>query len=368
MIRKRLLILAVLMAVLTGCADNRPLNYRALVLTLGVAPAAHGRVTVYFQIPTPRGLKGLSASSGTGSASSQSTTYTVAGTGLTVARAFNQAQSAVDQDLYLGQLQAVIFSTHLSAAQFEGVLSMLTRTGSLDKTAYALATAAPISAVLGATPPTAIVSPLYYSTDFGCARCQTVNLKRTIWNMEEAHYAPARSLWLPLVQPMGEGLRIDRIVLYRGQQAGRILTPHETMLLGYVLGRTGKGTVQLRRYGLAVSVHTLRALPRFNLRWGGSQLHLTVQLRLIGAVDAFPLSADLKSHLGWVEQATSARVATQTLTLLTQLGKAGIDPLAWGNAYLWRHPGEEQRWKVAYRQATWTVRVSTDIREIGDST
>lgn len=175
---------------LTGCADNRQLNYRALVLAMGFAPAAHGRIKVLFQIPTPSGLTSLSGGGSGSSGSSGPTTFTVEGTAKTVARAFTKAQADVNQDLYLGQLQAVIFSTQLTSAQFTDIASTLTRFGTLDKTAYALATQAPVTDVLQTVSKTTPLAPLYYSTEFGCAHCQTVNLKREIWSIEQQQYAP----------------------------------------------------------------------------------------------------------------------------------------------------------------------------------
>lgn len=363
------MVLVIVMGALTGCGDNRPLNHRALVLAMGFAPASHGRVTVYFQMPTPSGLKGISASSGTGSAgSAKSSTYIVTGTGATVARAFSIAQGLINQDMYLGQLQAIILSTHLSRLQFESVVSVLLRIGSLDKTPYALAATAPIAQVLSATPPTAVVSPLYYSTEFRCAHCQTVNLKRTIWDVERLQYTPTQSLWLPVVNPTSRGLQIDTVALYRGDRVERVLTPHQTMLLGWVLGRTTKGTVELRWDGLPVSVRALKSRPQLTAQWRGSQLHLTVQLRVTGDVDAFPLADQLGPHLPWLEATTSDRVSSRILRLMMDMGGAGVDPFDWGNAYLWIHPGEATRWDTAYPHAIWTVRVHTIIRVIGDAT
>lgn len=353
---------------LIGCADNRQLNYRALVLAMGFAPAAHGRIKVLFQIPTPSGLTSLSGGSGS-SASSSLSTFTVEGVGQTVARAFTKAQADVNQDLYLGQLQAVIFSTQLTSAQFTDIASTLTRFGTLDKTAYALATQAPVTDVLQTVSKTTPMAPLYYSTEFGCAHCQTVNLKREIWSIEQQQYAPpVVNLWFPLIMPTTSGFRIDHVVFYQNNRATTILTPHQTVMFGYALGKTSKGTIQLHWQGDPVSVRGLKASAHVFARWQGPTLHLQQTLSISGDVDTFPLSVPVKPLLPWVIARVQQKVGAESLALLQSLSRRGIDPFHVGQAYVWQHPGELTKWQRAYPKAHWTVKVKIRIRELGDST
>lgn len=358
------------LTLLTGCGDNRPLNYRALVLTLGFSPAPHQRITAYFQIPTPSGLTSLSTGgSASGASSTGATTYTLHATASTVARAFTRAQADVNQDLYLGQLQAVILSTHLTATQFADVASTLTRLGTVDKTADALATPAPMASFFTTKSASTPLSPLYFATEFGCTHCQVVNLKREIWNVEQAQYGPPiLSLWLPLVSTATHGFHIDTMALYRDGAVARQLTAQQTTLLGYTLGRTGKGTVHLIWDGLPVSVRALRAHAHVTSRWRGSTLVVHVALSLVGNVDAFPVDTPLAPHLAWLRKATSARIAGETLALATKLAHQGLDPWTIGAAEAWHHPGAITAWQRAYRHARWVVTVQVHLRELGDST
>lgn len=358
------------LAVLSGCADNRPLNYRALVLTMGFSPAPHNRVTVYFQMPTPSGLTSLSSGgAASGGGGSSATTYTLHASASTVARAFTRAQANVNQDLYLGQLQAVILSTHLSAVQFADVVSTLIRLGTLDKTAYVLVTPAPMAQLFAVKSASTPLSPLYFSTEFGCAHCQTVNLKREIWNVEQAQYVPpVATLWLPVLEPGSQGFHIDTVALYRGGRMVRHLTGHQTMLLGYMLGRTGKGTVHLVWQGLPVSVRSVSGGVHLTPQWHGLSLLIRVTLNLTGDVDAFPVGTPLAAHYQWLRQATQMDLARETRILAEQLAHQGLDPWNIGAAAVWQHPSQLAVWQHAYRQSHWVVTTHVRFRELGDTT
>ncbi|NMP24192.1 Ger(x)C family spore germination C-terminal domain-containing protein [Sulfobacillus harzensis] len=362
--------LCLMLTFLNGCADNRPLNYRALVLTLGFAPAAQQKITVYFQIPTPSGLTSLSTGgSAMGSGQGGKTTYTLEATAKTVARAFTEAQADVNQDLYLGQLQAVILSTHLTGAQFADIASTLTRVGTLDKTAYALATPAPVGKVLTTTSATTPLAPLYFSSEFGCTYCQTVNAKRQVWDVEKAQYGPpVVSLWLPVITPTANGFRLSAIALYRRDRPAWILKAHQTTLLGYSLGKTAKGTLHLTYDGMPVSVRSLRARSHMSIQWSGSRLTILDTMKMTGDVDAFPLKQPLAPHLSWVQQESSALVSREASALFQRLSNRDLDPWTIGAGYLWQHPGKTRHWLDAYRHARWRVRVKMRLRELGDTT
>ncbi len=365
--RRKLVLTALLGALmLSGCADNRPLNHRALVLGLGFAPAPHGQISMIFQIPTLTGL--ARPSMGNSKSGSSPTTFILTGSGPTAARAFTHAQADINKDLYLGQLQTLILSTHLSASQFRNIADTLIRMGTLDKTAYAMATSAPVQKVLTAKSQTTSLAPLYVSTGFWCAHCQVVDLKRQMWDVEQAQFAPARNLWLPLIKPIGVGFQIQSIVFYQGNRVARILSHHQTSVLGYVLGRTSKGTIDLSWHGQSVSVDSLQAKPRLSAEWKRSRLYLGVNLAVTGNVYSFPIPLSVQPHLAWLTKAVKHELTVQCRQLLQSLGRQGLDPFSWGNAYVWQHPHALKRWLDAYRHAVWKVTAHVQLRQLGDTT
>lgn len=356
---------------LSGCGSNRPLNHRALVLAMGFSPAPKNRITLYMQIPTPQGLTTLTGGSGGGSSSGGSSNHTTAvlkGTGTTVAKAFADIQAESSQDLYLGQLQAMILSSKLSSTEFEDVASTLTRLGELDKTAYALVTTAPMLTVLKTVPATVPLAPLYYSTEFSCSRCQTVRLDHRIWAIEKRVDAPAIDLWLPVIVPEKSAFRIDRIAVYHHGRVQKILTARQTEIMGYALGRTEKGYVQMRWHGFAVSVRGLSATPSVRTRWRRGHLDIIVNLHAMGNIDEFPIQEPVNRHVTWLERRVSQKLAVETANLLTSLSHDHIEILNLGDAYVWQHPDRAAQWKKAYDQAHWTVRVTTRLRNLGDGT
>ncbi len=362
------IVMFLMLGILTGCASNRPLNERALVLVMAFAPGPHKQISVAFQIPTPQGLTSLtSGSTGSGSPGHK-TSYTVFGRGSTLSQAFGQAQSQVNQGLYLGQLQAVIFSTRLSGAQFQAISSALTRIGQLDKTAFALATTAPLRQFMRKTPDSTPLPGLYYTTEFGCSQCQTVQLRRRVWSIEKYLNAPAQNLWLPLITLEPQGFHVDQMVIYRHNHAAKILSSQQTADIGYVLGLTSKGAVNLHWDGQTVSVRSLKANPKIRWQWIDGLLHIHVYLRVTGSVEEFPADLELGPHVRGLQQQTSAQLSSDCLTAVTKLSRNDLDPFTIGNAYEWQHPGTLSQWRDAYAHATWAITVTVRLQQLGDAT
>ncbi len=357
---------------LSGCGSNQLLTHRALVLALGFGPGPHKRdLALYMQIPTPQGLASVmagGAAGGSGGGSSKKTTVVLKGTGATVAKAFAQIQAESNQDLYLGQLQAEIFSTQLSQAQMEVIGSTLTRLGQVDKTAYALAATAPLDKVLHTEPAVSPMAPLYYATEFSCSACQTVRLDRRIWSVEKRMAAPAVDLWLPLLKPEKAAFQLDQAVLYHHLKAHTILTPEKTELLGYLLGRTEKGFVDVPWHGFPVSIRGMASRTHFSTQWPNGHLHITVHMHIMGEANGFPINRKIGWHVPWMQAAVSRQIANRELRFLESMSRENIDVLNLGEAYLWQHPHQGARWSHAYRHAQWTVHATTTLSNLGEGT
>jgi Ger(x)C family germination protein len=370
--RQQVRIIAVsllLVSILSGCASNRPLNDRALVMVMAFSPGPRKEMTIAFQIPTPQGLTSLTSAGSGGTGSIRQTTYAIYGHGKTIAQAFSEAQARVNQDLYFGQLQAVVLSTQLSKSQFGAISSFLTRIGQVDKTAFALATTTPVKQFMATTPSSTPLSSLYYTSEFGCSQCQSVDLVRRVWNIEKNIYSPTESLWLPLITSKGDGFQIAQMVFYREKKAAAILTPQQTVVLGYLLGKTAKGTLSIPWHGELVSIRRLRSKkPGIRVQWAHGHLMFRTRLHISGSVEGFPPEQWLGPQLPQLERAISVVLAERVVQVLDTLTQRKIDPLDVGSAYLWQHPDALARWNQAFTQASWSISVTVGLTVLGDTT
>lgn len=347
---------------LSGCWDNQAINRRALVLLIGVAPYRSQEVTVWFQIPTPQGLTTLTTPTASGP-----TFLVLRGHGPTLAAAFAEAQSQINQDLYLGQTQAVILSAALSSSQWSEVLNSLERIGTLDKSAWVLVTQRPLQAVFQSHPPTAPLPGLYFETLFGCTSCQTVALHRTLWGVEKRWHTPSVDEWLPLLSVQPDGWRVDQVVLYQHGRPKRRLDPGQTLTLGYLLGRTHKGWLVVRgRWGVA-GLRGLRAWPQWTTSVRGQNAEVRVVLKVRGKLATFPIGAFTPAVAGQVRTAAAKLLAGSVDQLLAHLQSLDIDPVGFGLGWAWAHPQAASEWPRLWRHAHVTVTVHLQIVETGGS-
>jgi spore germination protein KC len=84
------LTLGLMAGLVSGCWNNAPIDSRALVLLMGVAPGPGQALRIYFQAPTKSGLRAVVSSGGSGGSSGASF-FVVSGTGGSVADAFTSA-------------------------------------------------------------------------------------------------------------------------------------------------------------------------------------------------------------------------------------------------------------------------------------
>ncbi|MCL6563059.1 MAG: hypothetical protein K6U87_08635 [Firmicutes bacterium] len=361
------LVAAALSVGLAGCWSNRPVERRNLALMLGVGPAPHHQLRLLFQIPTRAGLTGLTKGSGSGSEPSFNI---IEGVGTTLTDAFAQAQAKTTRDLYLGQVEVVAFSTKLSPQEFEQARNMFSRLGSLDKTAYAVATPS-VRALLSLQPRSGELPGIILASNFGCLSCNVEHLERRVWDMETASYNRGINLWLPLLTAGKSGFEINQMAVYADGHPVLTLSPAETQALGYVMGLTHKGTVSFRWHDHLVALRGLDARPYFHLTWVQGRPHIDVTLRITGALAEY-LGGELTPEALSEVQATAEHLIARRVTaVLRRLQQAKVDPVGFGQAWVWFHPGRFARlgsWRQAFSQAAIHVEVQLRLHDIGDLT
>lgn len=362
----RALVLGLAVISLTGCWSNRPVEFRAMVLMLGIAPAAHGNIRLYFQIPTRQGLTSLTTGSGGGKGPDS---YVIAGTGETPGLALTHAQGRIQNDIYLGQVQIIALSTKLSPSAFRSAEDWLTRLGAFDKTAYVLATPS-VLRLLQAVPKNGLLPGIDLYDGFSCSDCESVNYQQHQWDIEIARFGPVQSVWMPYVTVSPAGFQTDRAAVYVRDRPVAILPGKETEWLGYLLGRTGKGYLTTRLPEGPVGLRTVHAKASHTTRSRDGRVTIRVFLHVNGTLDEWtggPLTESVLNHL---QTALAAKFQPDMQRLLVQLQREGADPFEFGQSFAWRHfptPRRTEDWERAYRAARIQVAVTVHIVSVGDA-
>ncbi len=355
-------------ALLAGCWDNRPVEARDLVLAMGVSPGPHQGLTVSLAIPTPSGLESGTSASGGSSSGGKPPTYVLTGSGPDMGAAISRAQSETNRDIYLGQTQIVLFSHRLTPKEFASAVSWLSRLGPFDKTAFAAVAEAPMAKTLAYEPVSTRLGPMYFLTLFTCTHCQTVALRRTLWSLEMRTVTPGLSIWLPAVDAVGPNFVVRRIMAFRGSAPAVLLTPQQTMTMGYLLAHTSKATMSLPTSVGPVGVRAVTATRVNTVKWSGGHLHIHVALSVMAIIDQLPLGQASPTLIREVESAMNRTLVHRVLQVMTLLQRLGSDPEGYGAALFWDDPGLRAHWESIYRQARLSVTVSTTVQNVGDAT
>ncbi|MGC8487102.1 MAG: Ger(x)C family spore germination C-terminal domain-containing protein [Clostridia bacterium] len=362
-------ILLLLTLLLAGCWDDIPIDQRALVLMMGVWPAAHGQVKVAFQIPTAAGLATLGGAPGGGGSGGSAEVYVLTATGPTMMAALSHAEEDSSRDLYLGQTGMVILSSRLDPAQFNDVVATLTRIGPFAKTAYIGTTTASESKFMNTTPQERRIPALYFLGVFGCQPCLPVAMHRTVWRLEHDAFTPGVTFWDPLITPRAQSFQLQRMVLYRGGRIAAILNARETLMMGLALGRTMKAPLQLPGLGGGpASVRAVRGVATPSTKLVGGRLHLAISLQVVGTVDILPVGQASSHNIPILEGQLAHVVAVGVLKTLRQAQSVGADPVGFGMAFLYHNPSEVRNWPTLYRRASIQVAVHVTLHDLGDMT
>ncbi len=343
------------------------MELRAMVLAMGFSPGPNNRIRATVQVPTTTGLTSLT--SGSAPSSSGKLDYIISASALTPGMALTRIQDQLQTDLYLGQVQLIACSSHLHPAQFHLLEDYLTRLGPLDKTAYIIATPS-VSKLFHTEPKTGGLPVLDLIGGFSCPGCETITYRQHQWDVETALPAAGDSVWMPYVSVTATGFNTGRILVFRRFTPVWVLSAHDSMLLGLILGITAKGyvTFVLQHHILGIRTVTSHSSVQPFIRAG--RLYLRFGLAISGTLDSWNGPSTTPARLHWIDDQVARRLAGQLLSVLQRLQKQGVVPGGWLAPLIWRsHPQWHPRsiWESHYRHAVLIVHVHFRITNVGDT-
>ena len=363
----KIVTLLVIGLTLGGCWDNRPVDYRALIFTIGFSPGPKpGELKMLFQFPTPPAMAQYSKGSG---ASGSSPVGNVTGEGPSVARCFNGAQAQVSRDLYLGQIQIVAVSTKLSAPLFYSSLNSLERTGTFDKMPFMFATAQPLKKVASFHTTQNNFPSLYYVDLFSCMHCQTDSLGVRFWQFASDVATPGVDPYLPQVSLASKPnhVLVNRVALYRHLTYVSTLSPQNTMTFGILKGLAHKVSLFLPRQ--QATLRAIHGSSRLQVQDRHGHISAMFHVVLSSTLEGIGTQTETAAQLALLSHEGSEILARRCLTLLEKTQKLDVDPFGVGRNLDWHHPESFlaiKHWHKEYPKVHMTVHVQLKIHKMGD--
>lgn len=378
MTRKRLLAGTgtglLLLGSLSGCWDDRALNQRDLVLTLGIGPSPKqsGTLAVVFQIPSPSGLAADSIGGSGGQSPGGAPFFVIVGTGASFATAFESAQVQVSRDLYLGQTEVILLSDRLSPRLLHRTVATLDRLGSIAKTPYMVATDTRITRAAAHRVSQNHLPALYFESLFTCRQCQAMDLGVHLWQFADRLNTPGVDPALPLATPTATGYRVNREVLYRKYRPVGTLSPQASDALALLNGQARKLTVFLPLgHGSSASLRAIRARTVVHPRVVGGRVVADIREQVHASLDEVDSYTDTPAQVAAIARAAANTLSARAVRVLETTEAWDTDPLGVGRDLDYDDPAAFHAlgpWHHIYPHVRFHVHLTVTIHRLGDIT
>ena len=352
---------------LTGCWDNRPIEKRGLVLAVGIDPIpAQARKMQFTFIES-----GVVSSRGAPQPI-QMITHTA--TAISLNRAIVKAEEKMTRDLYLGKLQDVVISTHLSPAQIQDLMDALMRDPALDKTYY-LAAVAGESAhkVVQFETPNQVEPMTFLAARFHCKHCSTAQIGEHFWEAFVDVNTAGRALQIPMVKIHPNGLKVDTLAIYQGYRFVGSFDRQETVAYLMMRNRVRKAVVEVRTPQGVADVIIKSSTVKKKVDWQNGGPVISIALKLHGLITQKPAKMNTISQIRINEIAELSEKQIMKLVLKTLAKSAHLrtDVLGFGVVFRHTHPflaAKYHPWTHYYNKAMFHLKVTLQIEHMGDLT
>lgn len=364
-----LLLFIFITPLLSGCWDNRPINQRNLILSIGVEPVpGTTRMKFYFTVPEPTGKSSTQGAS--------KKYFTLTSEAPELDQAITRAQSTSSKDLYLGQLQDILLSEHLSPTQTHILFNELARMPQFSKTTWLVITPDPIHRLINLTNPQEHSLPLYLDSVYSCNSCQTTTTGTHLWQFLRALHTPGRDPIVPVIQAnkKSSNYHIGALSLFSGDQFAGQFSKDETLGLQYIKNRVNKATILFKSGTNIVSIRSIHGAAKvsfgYNLSRKNTFPQVTIDLREIGTLEldgGYPPPLRQK-RLHYVQKRGEKYILQDVLGAIATSQKLGVDPFGIGTRLYANNPDlftSLGNWHQAWPHIPVLVHVHLRIVQVG---
>lgn len=359
---------------LPGCWDYQRINYRDQILGIGVDTAAENssELEYTFQIPTFESAGGQGGGTLTGPTSSKQY-KNVSVVGKSLADAMSHAQTELDKNLFLGNLQTVVLGRNLNSNQVNKVIAELMRNPQIDRLAYVLIAsnkAQDIYNIKTQETPADMISSSFDGSVTEVGYCTRTRIWQFWRDKLEAGVEPL----VGLVDAGGDHLNMSGMVAFRGTDPVLELSPDDALAVNFLRNDVKRINMAFRTEIGTISIGNVTATSHLSVVNSSlSSPRLSAFVRVNGIL----LQDDIKestrtvttSVIAHYEQVVEKELEERISRAFNLAQAKGCDVFGYGIRVLVRHPGEiatiDQKWSDAFKKAKFTVQVKMDITKKG---
>ncbi|OLZ11359.1 Ger(x)C family spore germination C-terminal domain-containing protein [Sulfobacillus thermosulfidooxidans] len=328
----KILVVGLLALSLTGCWDSKALEHRGIVLAVGVDKTKNpGEYKWIFVFPnvtlSPSSLSNIKPNQEYYAVSVHATTFP---------QALMRAQEKSSRALYLGQLQTLVWSCHLSWQKLWPVINAINAEGTVPKTFWTMAAEAPLEPIVEYVSPQVVPPRTFLSAYFECRNCQPIRLRQSGWQFWSHGVSAGISPFTPLVSLTGKDFRIRHIVVYPSGGHPVIFTHQETEGFGYLTGRVQKTSITVFWNQDTVNVTTMHEHRALSIHQIGHTLDVKENIRLSGYIDevAGHQIMQLSSQQAVITQAEH-QILQACLDAIHRANATHVDPFSYAERIFW---------------------------------
>lgn len=356
-------LLMTLSLVLTGCWDQESFTNRASALIMEVSPTNRpGEYLWNFIFPnTTVTVSSLS------SLPPREQLYAVAVEAPSLAKAFVRVQQKLARDLYLGQLEVVIWANTMPVARVRRLVASLNRQGQIPKSFWVLLGRPPLVPLVEVTPQEAIPS-IYITRYFDCQQCQPAFLGRYFWQVWANFVTPGIS---PVVPVASTRTRIDRIAVYGDHGPPTIWTRPETLGWAYLTGRVSKEAVHLGTPWGYVDVGQMRGETFTQIRRLPHSVGVSSLVVVHGILASWPSGVPLtQPRLNQLRRLVERSVWQDCEAAISEANRTHTDPFGYARSLFWQQMGLSPfafSPTLSHLPINAQISVKVEIRDVGVS-
>jgi spore germination protein KC len=339
----------------TGCWDQLPFYERALALAITVSPTktrSDWHYTFVFANPAV-------TISSLGQMSSADQLFAVSVKAPTLSQAVGRADKRLSRQVYIGQLQDLVWSAKMPSSAAYDLILAYNRHGLTAKTVFVAVTAGqPQDAVK----PTLqeVVPDMFLTKYFSCRGCQPVTLSEKEWELWITMETPGVS---PVVPIMSGPNTVDEVTVYPNKGEPVTFTPEETRGWGFLLGRVHNAALGFGMPEGRIAVDRIEATVANHISWTPTGLAVRAEVRAQGMVAEWPPTMPLTpQRIRKLETLAARKILHESLAAVRRAQTTHTDPFGYWRDYLYQHPSLMGQKTVAeWDQMPYHVHVSVTM-------
>ncbi len=354
-------VLTTLLPLIAGCWDQRPVEGRALVEAVGVAPTGRRGVWQWtFVLPNP-----TESVSTLGTLPPSEEVYAVTVSAPTWTAALLATQQQTTRDLYFGQFRVLALSPRLPASAWARIIATVNRSGRLLKTFW-IVDADPAGLVVR-TPTRTEGAPLYGLFKLLSCHCQPYTWGQRAWQVWSRLMTPGVTPLVPVIRAVPQrGIQNPRMAVLGSRQVIQ-WSAAASAGWAYLTQHVVKGGLTVQAAGHRVGLNRVQGASHVTFTRAGSRIDVTDRLTYRGELEDAPLSLPLTL-------ATKTAIAAQASRAIDQLGEQAIrsaqqqkvDPFGWHRDLEWTRNRSGSPWPTPISWAGWSVHLIVHFRITGE--